>query len=252
MKGHVFSYHKSLAGIYHRYQTLPDIMLVQLLGTDLYSHYPDSSFVETGAEMDQIQLYYTRTVLDPQIGRVIRFLKSIGQYDQTVFILLSQQGALKIRKHIPDHILTDILSPVYTLPSEMTSNREADAVIMLGACTKEVYLKNRETKNWMDPPRLLEDVQPAVDLILNNTSVRASLNTLVIRQYPGERHNGINENEQWWSMEWQPYIEGKRDGASFLRSLRPLKTMARHFELGELVVTGLNRQYTRETVPDIK
>jgi len=252
LKGHVFSYHKSLAGIYHRYQTLPDIMLVQLLGTDLYSHYPDASFVETGAKMDQIQLYYTRTVLDPQIGRIIRFLKSIGQYDQTVFILLSQQGALKIRKHIPDHILTDILSPVYTLPSEMTSNREADAVIMLGACTKEVYLKNRETKNWMDSPRLLEDVQPAVDLILNNTSVRESLNTLVIRQYPGERHNGINENEQWWSMDWQPYIEGKRDGASFLRSLRPLKSMARRFELGELVVTGLNRQYTRETVPDIK
>ena len=252
LNGHVCSYHKSLAGIYHHYQTLPDIMLVQLLGTDLYSHYPDSFFVETDAEIDQIQLYYARTVLDPQINRVIRFLKSIGQYDQTVFILLSQQGALKIRKHIPDHILDDILSPVYDLPSTMTSNQQAEAVIMLGACTKEVYLKNRETKNWMDPPRLLEDVQPAVDLILNNKSVRESLNALVIRQYPGERYNGINEDEQWWTMEWQPYIEGRRDAASFLRSLRPLKNMALRFELKEFVVTGLNRQYTRETAPDIK
>jgi arylsulfatase A-like enzyme len=252
LKGHICYYHKSLTGIYEHYHTLPDIMLVQLLGTDLYSHYPDSFFVETDAEIDQIQLYYTRTVLDPQIGRVIRFLQSIGQYDQTVFILLSQQGALKIRKHIPDHILDDILSPVYALPSAMTSNQEAEAVIMLGACTKEVYLKNRETKNWMDPPRLLEDVQPAVDLILNNKSVRESLNALVIRQYPGERYNGINEDEQWWTMEWQPYIEGRRDAASFLRSLRPLKNMARRFELKEFVVTGLNRQYTRETAPDIK
>jgi len=56
---------------------------------------------------------------------------------------------------------------------------------MPGACTKEVYLKNRVTGNWMDPPRLLEDVQPAVDLILNNESIRESLNALIIRQYPG-------------------------------------------------------------------
>jgi arylsulfatase A-like enzyme len=252
LKGHVCSFYKSLAGIYHRYHALPDIMVVQLLGTDLYSHYPDSFFVETDAEIDQIQLYYTRTVLDPQIGRVIRFLKSIDQYDQTVFILLSQQGSLKIRKHIPNHTLADSLSPAYTLPSPMTSNQQAEAVIMLGACTKEVYLKNRETKNWMDPPRLLEDVKPAVDLILDNKSVRESLNELVIRQYPGERCNGLNEDEHWWSMDWQPYIEEKRDGASFLQSLRPLKNMASRFELGEFVVDGLNRQYNRETVPDIK
>jgi arylsulfatase A-like enzyme len=252
LKGHLCYYHKSLAGIYQRYQTLPDIMVLQLLGTDLYSHYPDSFFVKADAEIDQIQLYYVKTIIDPQIGRVIRFLKSIGQYDQTVFILLSQQGALRIRKHIPDHVLSDILSPAYILPSTTTSNRQAEAVIMLGACTKEVYLKNRETKNWMDPPRLLEDVQPAVDLILNNKSVRESLNALVIRQYPGERRNGIKEDEQWWSMEWEPYIDGKRDRESFLRSLRPLKNMAHRFELGEFVVTGLNRQYTRETAPDIK
>lgn len=252
LKGHVCAYHKSLSGIYQRHQTLPDIMVVQLLGTDLYSHYPDSSFVEADTEIDQIQLYYTRTVLDPQIGRLVRFLKSIEQYDQTVFILLSQQGALKIRKHIPDKTLANILSPAYTLPSAMTSNQQAEAVIMLGASTKEVYLKNRETNNWMDPPRLFEDVQPAVDFILNNKLVRESLNALVIRQYPGERYNGLKEDDQWWSMEWQPYMKGKRDGASFLRSLRPLKNIARRFELGEFVVTGLNRQYNRETAPDIK
>jgi arylsulfatase A-like enzyme len=252
LKGHICAYHKSLAGIYERYQTLPDIMAVQLLGTDLYSHFPDSFFVETGAEIDQIQQYYARTVLDPQIGRVIRFFKSIGQYDRTVFILLSQQGELKIYKHIPDQILTDILSSAYTLPSPTTGNQQAEAVIMPGASTKEVYLKNRETNIWTEPPRLIEDVKPAVDLILNNHSIRETLNALVIKQYPGERNNGIIEGKQWWSMEWQAYIKGKRDEASFLRSLRPLKNMARHFELGDIVVNGLNRQYTRETAPDIK
>jgi len=252
LNGHLFSYHKSLAGVYQRYHTLPDIMVVQLLGADLYTHYPDPFLIESDATIDQIQIHYTRTVLDPQIGRMIRFLKSIDRYDETVFVLLSQQGAVKIRRHIPDEILADSLSSAYTLPSATTSNQQAEAVIMPGACTKEVYLKNRVTGNWMDPPRLLEDVQPAVDLILNNESIRESLNALIIRQYPGERQSSLNENEQWWSMVWQPYMEGKRDGASFLRSLRPLGDMARRFELGEFVVNGLNRQYTRETVPDIK
>ncbi len=252
LNGHLFSYHKSLAGIYKRYNILPDIMVVQLLGTDLYTHYPDPFLIESSAEIDQIQLYYAQTVLDPQIGRMIRFFKSIGRYDDTLFILLSQQGAVKIRRHIPDEILKDTLSSGYTLPSVTTSNRQAEAVIMLGACTKEIYLKNRKTGNWMDPPRLLEDVKPAVDLILDNESIRESLNALVIRQYPGERHNSIDENEQWWSIAWQLYVEGTRDGTSFLQSLRPLNHMARRFELGEFVVTGLNRQYTRETAPDIK
>jgi len=252
LNGHMLSYHNSLSGIYKRHKRLPDIMVVQLLGTDLYCHFPDPFLIEAQAEMDAIQLHYARTVLDPQIGRMIRFFKSIDQYDETIFVLLSQQGALKIRKHIPDHTLTDSLSPVYTLPSQRTSNQQADAVIMPGACTKEVYLKNRETENWMDPPRLIKDVQPAVDLILDNESVRESLNALVIRQYPNKRHAGLKEDEQYWSMEWEFYLEGERDGASFLRSLRPLDAMARRFELEKFVVNGLNRQYTGETAPDIK
>ena len=123
---------------------------------------------------------------------------------------------------------------------------------MLGACTKEIYLKNRATGNWMDPPRLLEDVKPVVDLIIDDESVRESLNALAVRQYPGERHSGLNENEQWWSMAWEPYMEGQCDGLAFLRSLRPLNDMAQRFELGKFVATGLNRQYSRETTPDIK
>lgn len=252
LNGHVCAYHKSLAGLFQRYYTLPDIMVLQLLGTDLYSHYPDSFFIKADAEMDQVQLYYTRTILDPQIGRVVRFLKSIDQYDQTIFVLLSQQGALKIRKHIPDNILSEILAPAYILPSASTSNRQAEAVIMLGACTKEIYLKNRATGNWMDPPRLIEDVKPAVDLVLDNKAVRESLNTLVVRQYPGERRSSLNENEQWWSVAWESYLAGQRDGAAFLQSLGPLNAMAQRFELGKFVVTSLNRQYSRATTPDIK
>ncbi|MBN1850936.1 MAG: alkaline phosphatase family protein [Deltaproteobacteria bacterium] len=252
LNGHICYYDQSLAGIYQNEHTLPDIMVLQLLGTDLFSHFPDPTLAEADAPIEEIQFYYTRTILDPQIGRIIDFFQSTDFQDDIIYILLSQQGSLKIQKHIPDHILHQILSTAYALPSDTISNAQAEAVIMLGACTKEVYLKNRESNNWSDPPRLLEDVQPAVDLILDNDSVRESLNSLVIRQYPDERHGGLDENEQYWSLAWETYLKGKRDGESFFRSLRPLSDMAQRFELGEFVVTGLNRQYTRETAPDIK
>ena len=252
LTGHICYYDQSLAGIYQNERVLPDIMALQLLGTDLFSHFPDPTLAKADTPIEEIQFYYTRTILDTQIGRIIDFLESMSLYDDVIVILLSQQGSLKILKHIPDDILNQILSSAYSLPSDTTTNEQAEAVVMLGACTKEVYLKNRESNNWLDPPRLLEDVQPAVDLILNNDSIRESLNALVIRQYPDERHSGLDENEQYWSMAWEIYLKGKRDGESFLRSLRPLSDMAQRFELGEFVVTGLNRQYTQETAPDIK
>jgi hypothetical protein len=39
---------------------------------------------------------------------------------------------------------------------------------------------------------------------------------------------------------------------SFLQALRPLGVLEKHFELGQYIVEGLRRQYTRETAPDIK
>ncbi|HUT84701.1 MAG TPA: alkaline phosphatase family protein, partial [Thermodesulfobacteriota bacterium] len=78
LNGHVLSYDKSLAGIQRYHGTIPDVMVVQLLGTDLFSHYPARDLENRNASMDEIQKYYTRTVLDPLIGRLIRFLKKAG------------------------------------------------------------------------------------------------------------------------------------------------------------------------------
>jgi len=45
---------------------------------------------------------------------------------------------------------------------------------------------------------------------------------------------------------------GSGDDLAFRQALRPLGELADHFELGEYLVQGLRRQYTRETAPDIK
>jgi len=252
LAGHVLSYDKSLSGIHRYHGTIPDVMVVQLLGTDLFSHYPPPDLEDRNASMDEIQKYYTRTVLDPLIGRLIQFLKKAGYYEDCIFILVSEHGFTKIMKHIPDKTLDRSLRKGFTLPDWETCNRQAEAVIMLGACTKEIYLKNRQSGDWMDPPRLLADVKPAVDLVLANPDIQTCMKSLVIHQYPGERHGQRKEDDQWWVFDWQGYQATTGDDVSFVQALGPLNAMARHFELGEYVVQGLRRQYTRETAPDIK
>ena len=252
LTGHVLSYHRSLAGILEHHHIIPDVMVVQLLGTDLFSHFPPRDLEKRNVSMDEIQKHYAQTVLDPLIGRLIRFLKKAGFYEDCIFILVSEHGLTRIKKHIPDKTIDRSLSKYFNLPDMETSNRQAEAVIMPGACTKEIYLKNRQSGNWMDPPRLVADVKPAVDLVLANPDIQTSMNTLVIRQYPGERDDGVVENDQWWVFDWQTYQATAKDDFAFLHDLRPLKVLEKRFELGEYVVRGLRRQYTRETAPDIK
>jgi len=252
LTGHISAYPKSLAGIFKYHHLVPDVMVVQLLGTDLFSHFPVGGLRERQASMEEIQKHYAKTVLDPLMGRLIQTLKELGIYQEIIFILASEHGSLRIKKHIPDDTLHRSLKGHFKLPRWGRGNSRADAVIMLGACTKEVYLKNRQSEKWMDPPRLLADVKPAVDLILANPKVKTSLNAMVIRQYPGERHEGLEERDLWWLFDWRDYQASTGDDMAFRQALRPLSEMADHFELGDYLILGLRRQYTRETAPDIK
>jgi hypothetical protein len=242
LTGHMLSYGKSLEGIYRYQSIVPDVMVVQLLGTDLFSHFPVDGLREREASMLEIQKHYAITVLDPLMGRLIQSLKKIGVYQDTIFILISEHGFLRIQKHIPDDTLHQSLRDHFKLPGWNRSNRRANAVIMLGACTKEIYLKNLQSGRWMDPPRLLSDVKPALDLILANPDVQTSLNALVIRKYPGERNEGVVENGQWWLFDWRGYQASSGDAMAFRQALRPLGNLADHFELGEYLVQGLKRQ----------
>ncbi|UCD90758.1 MAG: alkaline phosphatase family protein [Desulfobacterales bacterium] len=252
LTGHVFAYHKSLKGVLDKRGTLPDLTVVQLLGTDIYSHYPEKELIQRNASMDDIQAHYTQHILDPLMGRLMHFLKSNGVYSQTMFILVSQQGTIKIQKHIPDQAVADSLKDTFKLPNLITSNREANAIIMPGACTKEIYLKNRETGDWLDPPRLLLDVKQAVDLLVDHPDIQEGLNEIVISRYPGEREDSAEMNQQWWAFEWKDYRKGPRMDIDFIQALYSLEEMARRFELKQYISESLNRQYTRRTAPDIK
>jgi len=252
LTGHVLSYNKSLSGVLKYRNMIPDLMVVELLGTDLFSHFPTRDFVKQNASIGEVQKYYTKNVLDPLVGRLIRFLKEAGCYEDTIFFMVSDHGFSRINKHVRDDTVNGSLRGQFKLPGLETDNRQAEAVIMPGACTKEIYLKNRQTRNWMVPPGLLADVKPAVDLLLVNADILDCINTMVIRQYPGERYDGLEEKNQWWVFDWRTYQTDVKDDAAFLRVLQPLSMLEKSFELKEYVVQGLRKQYTKETAPDIK
>jgi arylsulfatase A-like enzyme len=252
LTGHLFAYPRSLSGLLKEKDTIPDVTVIQLLGTDIMSHFPEASLSDRNASIDEIQAWYAREVLDPQMGRLLRFFKTNAIYENMIFFLVSQQGSIKIERHIPDTVVAACLKPGFKLPGPSTGHQHSEAVVMPGACTKEIYLKNRHTGNWLHPPGLLTDVKPAIDLLMDDDTLQDCVNALVIRQYPGERDEGIVENGVWWGFDWQSYQNGPRSDSSFFNALLPLKTGFRHFELKDYLSEGLTRQYTRETTPDIK
>ncbi len=250
--GHLFNFNKSLKGIVKYNGEAPDVMVIQLLGPDLYAHYPSAELIGKNASMDDIQKHYAKTILDPLMGRLMDALKDVGCYEKTIFIFVSEHGFTKIEAFLSNTIVNESLQRSFRLSGGGVANGDADAVVMPGACTKEVYLRNRETRKWMDPPRLLEEVKPAVDLLLQNADIVKHMNALVIRQYPGERHEGMEENDQWWCFDWEDYRSGAKDSKGFFNALKPLTKLADRFELKDYVVNGLRNQYTRKTAPDIK
>ncbi len=255
LSGHLMSYHKSLEGVFQRYHAIPDLMALEFLGTDLISHYPPADLRKRCSSIAEIQGAYAIRVLDPLVGKLIRFLNKTGRYETTVFFLISDHGFSRILKHVRDKAVDESLRKVFSLPGWRTSEQSADAVIMPGASTKDIYLKNRSTRNWMDPPRLLGDVKPAIDLLLEKNELRDCLNALVIWQYPGERNEGpLETRDQWWVFDWRDYLaDGKHKGnTAFVDALRPLSAIKKSFTLYDYVMRGLQMQYTRETTPDIK
>jgi hypothetical protein len=167
-------------------------------------------------------------------------------------VIVSEHGFTPITKKLPNKIVDRRLQTQFLLPGWLQSNSDAEAVIMPGAGTKEIYLKNRKSQDWLDPPRLLSDVKPAMDSLLLSLEVQTATAAILVRQYPGERFEGVTEDDQWWVFDFKDYDSRIKDNRAFLSALRPLPSLTSSFELGDYLVTGLRNQYSRETAPDIK
>jgi hypothetical protein len=241
---------------------IPDIVLLYYAGLDIATHYPRRFKQEEDWEIDEIQRWYLREVLDPELGKVAAFLREHNLFENTVFLFISDHGQTKIRKRLSDEDFERRLSESLcvagcALDQELKifgrghSIEEADVVIMPGAGTKTIYVKNRLDNSWVIPPRLLADIKPVIDGFIDQKEIKECLNHLLIRSYLGDRFEGMEEIDAFWVFDITEYRRSDRHNTDFVGSLAPLS------RLDEFLGASLNaafmyrRNYSRENTPDI-
>lgn len=250
LNGYLYSLTDGLAGNMRSTGTIPDLVVLHYVGLDIFTHYPRPFMTEEGWTIDEIQRWYLKEVLDPEIGRVKDFLQRKGLYDDVVFFFIADHGQTRIINHIDEHALTTALSERFPVKTKGRVGG-ADVVCMPGAGTKTIYVRNRTAADWITPPRLVEDVKPVVDCVINTDDMKEYLNYILIGQYPGDRCNGRQESDVYWFLNLHHYRASDRSGADFLGALESLERLDDAVGPDLRTAFMYRRDFVRESLPDI-
>ena len=249
--GYLYSLTDGLKGQLKSKGDIPDLVVLHYVGLDIFTHYPRKFMEKENWGIDQIQRWYLKEVLDPELGKLITFLKENNLFKNTIFLFAADHGQTRIIKHINEKDFEKSLAKKCRLSGHPYSAEKADVIVMPGASTKALYIRRRTGTGWMRPPRLFEDIKPVVDSIIDLEVMKEYLNTLLVAQYPGERHEGREESDAFWFFDLNGYRLSGRKADDFLEALEPLS------KLDELVGKELRAahmyrlDYARENVPDI-
>ncbi|MEW6201222.1 MAG: alkaline phosphatase family protein [bacterium] len=143
------AYTMRIAANFIRKNPLPNILTLYFGGLDAWGHF-------TG---DMGQVFYLTRILDPLIGRAFRALEKKGVLSDTYFALTSDHGQEWIgasTRMINLQTLTDALTScgynIAQTPEKF--NEHTDCYIsIVGGCA-QIYIRNRSTNNWHDPPEV--------------------------------------------------------------------------------------------------
>jgi len=251
LSGYMYSFIDGLEGVLRADGDIPDLVVVHYVGLDIFTHYPRRFMIKENWTIDQIQKWYLREVLDPELGKIKAFLIKNNILENTLFFFVADHGQTKIIKHLDEERLTETLSEKFKVMDHPYSVKDANIVIMPGASTKVMYIRNGMNADWMSPPRLLEDVKPVVDVVIDVEDMKTSLNTLLVAQYPGKRNDDIKTSDTFWFFNLSGYRESNRSDNAFINALGSLSG------LDELVGRELKaaymyrRDFHGNTIPDI-
>ena len=254
LSGHIYTLTDGLEGKLRTTGSIPDLTVVHYIGMDIFTHYPRRFMVKENWTVDEIQRWYLKEVLDPELGKTVAFLKENRLFENTVFFFVADHGQTRIIKHIDEKNFEQRLAKKLKVRGRPYSIREADIVIMPGASTKVMYVKNRMGADWMSPPRLLEDVKPVIDALIDDKDVEEHLNVLLMAQYPGERDKDLKrpgESDVFWFFNPNGYRQSDRKDDDFLNALEPLSKLD-EFVGKELKAAYMyRRDFDRKNTPDI-
>jgi arylsulfatase A-like enzyme len=254
LRGHAYSSTDGLEGKLKTGGNIPDLVVVHYVGMDIFTHYPRRFMVKENWTIDEIQKWYLREVLDPELGKIMAFLQENKLLENTIFFFVADHGQTKIIEHVDEKGFEKRLAKKFKVKGRPHSIPEADIIIMPGAGTKVIYVKDRTDTDWMSPPRLLEDVKPVTDALIDDKDMREHLNALLVARYPGERDQdlkGLVNSDVFWFFNLKGYRQSNREDDDFVNALEPLS------ELDELVGKELRaaymycRDFSRENIPDI-
>ena len=257
LKGHMYSRSDGLEGKLRTSGDIPDLTVVHFVGMDIFTHYPRRFMIQNNWSINEIQTWYLKEVLDPEIGEIKTFLQENSLFDNTIFFFVSDHGQGRISQHIDEEDFEKRLADNFKVMGRPYSADQAEIVISLGAGTKTLYVKNRLHAGWMIPPRLIADVKPVVDILIDIPDMQAHLNALLVAQYPEERDEFSQKTEKsngldpYWFFNLSRYRQSDRQNDDFLGALEPLA------KLDEIVGQNLKaaymyrRDFVRRNVPDI-
>jgi predicted AlkP superfamily pyrophosphatase or phosphodiesterase len=257
LKGYMYSVTDGLEGKLRTSGDIPDLTVVHFVGMDIFTHYPRRFMLQENWSLKEIQKWYLQKILDPELGKIKAFLTKHQLYDNTIFFFASDHGQSRIRKHIDEKNFEKRISNYFKVMGRSYSMDQAEIIVMPGAGTKTLYVKNRLNSDWMTPPRLLADVKPVVDTLIDTKPMSAHLNALLVAQYPGERDEfptktgKSGEIDPFWLFNLSYYRQSDRQNHDFLEALEPLS------KLDALVGNNLKAAYmyrhdfVRQNIPDI-
>lgn len=258
LSGHMYSLADGLEGKLRFTGDIPDLTVVHFVGMDIFTHYPRRFMIKENWTIKEIQKWYLREVLDRELGIIKNFLQKAGFYENTIFFFVSDHGQAPISEHVDEKDFEKKLAQTFKVQGFGCSVEQADIVCMPGASTKTLYVKNRTRDDWMTPPRLIEDVRPVVDAVIDIPQMKKNLNGLLVGRYPGERDERFQQSgdatdpaDPYWFFDLSRYRASKRRGEDFLAALEPLS------RLDGLIGESLNaaymyrRDFVRHNMPDI-
>jgi hypothetical protein len=258
LKGHMYSLTDGLEGKLRTIKDIPDLTIVHYVGLDIFSHYPRRFMTQKGWALDEVQKWYLKEVLDPEIGKIKTFLQENRLFDNTIFCFITDHGQTLIKTHIDEKSFEKNIAHKFKVMGRPYSVHKAELIIMPGAGTKVLYVKNRAKPDWMTPPRLIEDVKPVIDSLIEIYAMKEHLNAVLIARYPNERDKFSFETgdsdklfDPYWLFNLSQYRQSGRQNNDFLNAFEPLSQIDKLMGHNLKVAYMYQRDFVRENIPDI-
>ena len=258
LKGHMYSFIDGLEGKLRTTRDIPDLTIVHYVGLDIFSHYPRRFMIQENWTLDEIQKWYLKKVLDPELGKIKTFLQRNQLFDNTIFCFVTDHGQTQIKTHIDEKSFEKSIAHQFKVMGRPYSIHKAELLIMPGAGTKVLYVKNRLNSDWMTPPRLIEDVKPVADAVIDIQGMKEHLNAVLIAKYPNERDKSSLKTgdsdklfDPYWLFNLSEYRQSGRQNNDFLNALDPLSKIDELVGHNLKVAYMYQRDFVRENIPDI-